>query len=165
MATIKTRPTGEDVTAFLDSVPAERRRVEGHALRSLFERVTGEPAAMWGPSMIGFGAKPYTNTLGTNDWFVVGFSPRKAALTIYGIHNGYAAPDPLLDGAGSAHDREELRVCEAARPGRPRRVGTARPKGLGELRRRKVTRYGGRRTSASAATQSNEAIMLARISL
>ena len=96
MATIKTHPTGEDVTAFLDSVPAERRRAEGHALRSLFERVTGEPAAMWGPSMVGFGSRSYTNTLGTNEWFVVGFSPRKSALTIYGIHNESAAPDPLL---------------------------------------------------------------------
>jgi len=96
MATIKTHPTGEDVTAFLDSVPAERRRAEGHALRSLFERVTGEPAAMWGPSMVGFGSRTYTNTVGTNEWFVVGFSPRKPALTIYGIHNESAAPDPLL---------------------------------------------------------------------
>ena len=100
MATIKTRPTGEDVTAFLDSVSDERRRTEGHALRSLFERVTGEPATMWGPSMVGFGSQPYTNTLGTNEWFVVGFSPRNAALTIYGIHDGYAAPDPLLDALG-----------------------------------------------------------------
>jgi hypothetical protein len=96
VATIKTQPTGEDVTAFLDSVPDERRRAEGHVLRSLFERVTGEPAAMWGPSMVGFGRLPYTNTMGTNEWFVVGFSPRKTALTIYGIHDGYKAPDPLL---------------------------------------------------------------------
>ena len=66
----------------------------------MFERVTGEQAAMWGPSMVGFGSQPYTNTLGTNDWFIVGFSPRKASLTIYGIHNGYEAPDPLLDELG-----------------------------------------------------------------
>ncbi len=47
--------------------------------------------------MVGFGSRSYTNTTGTNDWFVVGFSPRKAALTIYGIHDGYApVPDPLL---------------------------------------------------------------------
>ena len=96
MATIKTHPTGEDVTAFLDSVPAERRRAEGHALRSLFERVTGEPAAMWGPSMVGFGSRPYTNTMGTNEWFVVGFSPRKQAMTLYGLYVGYGPPDPLL---------------------------------------------------------------------
>lgn len=100
MAEIKTRPTGEDVTAFLDRVESERRREEGHAMRALMERVTGEPAVMWGPTMVGFGAVPYTNTLGTNDWFVVGFSPRKAALTIYGINDGYAPPDPLLDSLG-----------------------------------------------------------------
>jgi len=101
MATIKTRPTGEDVTAFLDAVPNERRRADGHALRALFERVTGAPAAMWGPSIVGFGTTTYTNTTGTNEWFVVGFSPRKQALTIYGIHDGYAeTPDPLLDELG-----------------------------------------------------------------
>lgn len=101
MAEIKTRPTGADVTAFLDAVPAERRRAEGHAVRALMERVTGAPATMWGPSMVGFGAQPYTNTTGTNEWFVVGFSPRKAAMTIYGVHDGYAdEPDPLLEALG-----------------------------------------------------------------
>ncbi len=100
MATIKTRPTGEDVSAFLDSVPNERRRADGHALRAFLERVTGEKAAMWGPSIVGFGNLAHTNTMGTNEWPVVGFSPRKAALTMYGIHDGYAAPDPLLDALG-----------------------------------------------------------------
>jgi hypothetical protein len=101
MATIQTRPTDENVTEFLDSVPDERRRSEGHELRALFERITGEPAVMWGPSMVGFGLQPYTNTTGTNDWFVVGFSPRKAAMTIYGIYDGYATtPDPVFDDLG-----------------------------------------------------------------
>ena len=101
MAKIKTRPTDEDVSKFLDSVPDERRRAEAHELRSLFERVTGERAVMWGPSMVGFGSRPYTNTLGTNDWFVVGFSPRKQAMTIYGIFDGYAStPDPLIEALG-----------------------------------------------------------------
>jgi hypothetical protein len=100
VARIKTRPTGDDVTAFLDSVPSERRRAEGHAMRSLLEGITGEPAVMWGPSIVGFGCRPYTNTTGTNEWFVVGFSPRKSALTLYGVHDGYAAPDPLLDALG-----------------------------------------------------------------
>ena len=56
VGTIKTRPTGEDVTAFLESVPNERRRAEGLAVRALMERVTGAPATMWGPSMVGFGS-------------------------------------------------------------------------------------------------------------
>jgi hypothetical protein len=50
--------------------------------------------------MVGFGSRPFTNTLGTNEWFVVGFSPRKAALTIYGIHDDDATPDPLLTKLG-----------------------------------------------------------------
>ena len=100
MAGIKTKPTGEDVTAFLDSVPDARRRQEGHELRKVFERITGAPAVMWGPSMIGFGSAPYTNTTGTHDWFVVGFSPRKTALTLYGIVDGDVPPGPLLDELG-----------------------------------------------------------------
>ena len=101
VAKIKTRPTDDSVTEFLDSVADERRRAEGHELRSLFERITGERAVMWGPSMVGFGSRPYTNSTGTNDWFVVGFSPRKRALTIYGIHDGYAStPDPLIEALG-----------------------------------------------------------------
>jgi hypothetical protein len=101
VAKIKTGPTGEDVGKFLDSVPDQRRRAECHELRSLFERVTGEPPVMWGPSMVGFGSRPYTNSMGTNDWFVVGFSPRRSALTIYGIFDGYAStPDPLIEALG-----------------------------------------------------------------
>jgi hypothetical protein len=102
MATkIKTQPTDQDVTEFLDSVPDERRREEAHQMRALMERITGEPAVMWGPTMVGFGSQAYTNTLGTNDWYIVGFSPRKAALVVYGIHNGYATtPDPLLEALG-----------------------------------------------------------------
>jgi len=100
MAEPKTKPTGEDVTAFLDSVKDARRREEGHELRRVFERVTGAPAVMWGPSMIGFGASSYTNTTGTHDWFAVGFSPRKTALTLYGVYDDYGPPDPLLDELG-----------------------------------------------------------------
>jgi Domain of unknown function (DU1801). len=97
---IATKPTDADVAAFLDAVPDERRRAEGHAVRALMERVTGEPAVMWGPTMVGFGSRPSTNTSGTYDWFVVGFSPRKTALTIYGVYDGYGPADPLFDELG-----------------------------------------------------------------
>jgi hypothetical protein len=98
MAELKTQPTGADVTAFLDSVPDAGRRADGHAVRALMERVTGATATMWGPSMVGFGTQPYTT--GTHDWFVVGFSPRRDALTFYGIHDGYGPRDPALDALG-----------------------------------------------------------------
>ena len=100
MAEIKTKPTGADVTEFLDSADSERRRADGHALRELMERVTGEPATMWGPSMVGFGVAPYTRTTGTHEMFVVGFSPRKAAISVYGVHDGYGPADPVLDDLG-----------------------------------------------------------------
>lgn len=97
---VKTRPTDADVTAFLDAVPDERRRAEGHAMRALMERVTGEKAVMWGPTMVGYGSTPYTNTSGTNDWFIVGFSPRKGALTIYGVYDDYGPEEPLFADLG-----------------------------------------------------------------
>jgi hypothetical protein len=100
VAKIRTHATDADVTAFLDSVVDETRRSDGHAVRALMERVTGERATMWGPSIVGFGSRPYTNTTGTNEWFVVGFAPRKNATTIYGIHDGYGPADPLLEKLG-----------------------------------------------------------------
>jgi hypothetical protein len=100
MAEIKTQPTEADVTAFLDAVPDPRRRAEGHELRALMHGITGDQARMWGPTMVGFGSSAYTNTTGTHDWFVLGFSPRKAALTLYGVHDGYGDPDPLLERLG-----------------------------------------------------------------
>jgi hypothetical protein len=96
MGSIKTRATQADVVAFLASVPNERRRADGLALLALMQDATGVPPVMWGSSIVGFGSRPYTNTTGTNDWFVVGFSPRKTSMTLYGVHDGYGPPDPLL---------------------------------------------------------------------
>ena len=97
---IKTTATDADVTAFLDGVPHERRRAEGHAMRALMERITGEPAVMWGSTMVGFGSKSYTNTTGTADMFPIGFSPRAGALTLYGVYNDDAPVDPLFSDLG-----------------------------------------------------------------
>jgi hypothetical protein len=103
MAENLTQPTDADVDAFLDAVPDERRRAEGHAIRRLMERVTGQPAVLWGPSMVGFGRERYESpkTGRSGDWFVVGFSPRKAALTLYGLYSAYdEEPDPLIQQLG-----------------------------------------------------------------
>lgn len=100
MAAPKTRPTDQDVTAFLDAVENPRRRAEGHLLRALLEKVTSQPAVMWGPTMVGFGSTPYGNTRVTHEWFDLGFSPRKPAMTIYGIYNGYGPANPVLDELG-----------------------------------------------------------------
>ncbi|RDE09327.1 DUF1801 domain-containing protein [Pelagibacterium lacus] len=45
---------------------------------------TGSKPVLWGSSIIGFGAYTYTNSANKSaDWPLVGFSPRKANLTLY----------------------------------------------------------------------------------
>ena len=84
MADIKTKPTDVSVDAFLDGVQHPVRRADGKALRGMMERITGEQAAMWGPSMVGFGRYHYRYDSGHGaDMCRVAFSPRSANLVLY----------------------------------------------------------------------------------
>ena len=84
MAELKTRPTEVSVDSFLDAVAHPVRRTDGKAVRAMMERVTGEPATMWGPSIIGFGTYHYRYASGhEGDMPRVGFSPRSANLVLY----------------------------------------------------------------------------------
>lgn len=87
----KTKKTTASVTAFIDAVENETRRADAKAVLKLMKDATGEKPAMWGPSIIGFGA--YKGP--TGDWPIVGFSPRKANLVLY-IMPGFAQYDALL---------------------------------------------------------------------
>ncbi len=64
------------------------------------ESVTGAPPVLWGTAIIGFGSQHYKGKSSEGDWMIVGVSPRKAALTIYGVYNDYGPPDPLFDALG-----------------------------------------------------------------
>ncbi|MEH1055924.1 DUF1801 domain-containing protein [Micromonospora sp. CPCC 206171] len=84
MATLKTAPTTASVDDFLAAVPDETRRRDAIAVRDLMRRVTGEPPTMWGDAIVGFGQRHLRYASGRElDWFLVGFSPRKAATTLY----------------------------------------------------------------------------------
>jgi len=88
MAENKTQPTDADVEAFLHSATPERRREDGLALAQLLKDVTGANPVMWGPSMVGYGSYRYRSPRDpkrVGDWPKVAFSPRKSALTIYGL--------------------------------------------------------------------------------
>lgn len=86
MAQNKTQPTDVPVADFLDSVEPERRRLEGLRVDQIMSQVTGAPGVMWGPTMVGYGEWRYRSPAGrTGDWFKVGFSPRKAKFTFYGL--------------------------------------------------------------------------------
>lgn len=84
MGETKTKPTDVSVDAFLDGVEHAVRRADGKALRAMMERMTGEPAIMWGPSIVGFGRYHYRYASGhEGDTCRVGFSPRSANLVLY----------------------------------------------------------------------------------
>ncbi|MCR6713401.1 MAG: DUF1801 domain-containing protein [Demequina sp.] len=86
MAELKTQKTDVPVADFLAGVEPEKRRVEGERLHAIFSSVTGDPGVMWGPTMVGYGEMTYTYASGkTGVWFPVGFAPRKAKLSLYGL--------------------------------------------------------------------------------
>lgn len=80
----KTRPTGASVEEFMAQVEPARRREDGLAVLEMMRAASGEPAEMWGPSIVGFGRSKVTYSNGsTLDWPAIGFSPRKANLVLY----------------------------------------------------------------------------------
>ena len=95
MAEPKTKKTIASVSAFIDAVENETRRADAKAVLKLMKEITGEKPAMWGPTIVGFGA--YTSP--TGDWPIAGFSPRKANLVLY-IMPGLDKYEPLLGKLG-----------------------------------------------------------------
>ena len=86
MAENLTKKTDVPVEEFLAAVETPRRRLEGERLHAIMREVTGDPGVMWGPTMVGYGDMHYRSAAGREgDWFKVGFSPRKAKLSLYGL--------------------------------------------------------------------------------
>ncbi len=99
MTEAKTKPTGVSVDAFLDAVEHPLRRADGHTVRNMMERITGERAVMWGPSIVGFGTYHYKYASGhEGDMCRVGFSPRKTKLVLY--VGGFADYEVMLERLG-----------------------------------------------------------------
>lgn len=100
MSTNKTQPTLQTPAAFVDAVEHERRRAEAEVLLELFQTVTGYDAVMWGASIIGFGRYHYVYDSGREgDFLATGFSPRKAAMSVY-IMPGYQDHGAILSRLG-----------------------------------------------------------------
>jgi hypothetical protein len=89
-------PTTADVDGFIDAVANENRRSDARALCELMTSVTGEPAVMWGSSIVGFGSYHYRYESGrTGDAPVAAFSPRKTNLVVY-LVSGFEERYPKL---------------------------------------------------------------------
>jgi len=95
MSEPKTRPTQASVHAYLAQQP-DARRADCEQIAALMREVTGEPATMWGETIVGFGRydQAYANGK-TMEWPVVAFSSRKNELVLY-LMPGFEAHAALL---------------------------------------------------------------------
>src|SRR5579862_2791229 len=85
----KTQQTAASVDAFVAKIKPAAKKEDCRALCEMMARLSGEPARMWGPSIVGFGARHYRYESGREgDTFLVGFSPRAQALVLYGLGAG-----------------------------------------------------------------------------
>ncbi|MBL0915994.1 MAG: DUF1801 domain-containing protein [Sphingopyxis sp.] len=81
---IKTKATEVTVDNFIAALPEARRREEAPVIDAIHRRVTGLEPKMWGPSIIGYGSYDYQYDSGHSGTMArAGFSPRKAAITLY----------------------------------------------------------------------------------
>ncbi len=96
----KTTQTDVSVESFLAAVEPARKAEEARVLDGLFRDLTGWTPRMWGPTIIGYGQYHYTYASGrSGDYLATGFSPRKAAHSIY-IMPGYADFGAILSRLG-----------------------------------------------------------------
>lgn len=80
----KTKPTDQSVIQFIENVDSPKKREDAYKLLDIFSESTGYEAKMWGPTIIGFGSYHYKYESGhEGDAPLVGFSPRKAKISLY----------------------------------------------------------------------------------
>ena len=84
LKTKKTKKTKDNPAGFLAKLTDEEKRKDCETLVKLMKKATKAEAKMWGPGIVGFGDVHLVYESGRElDWFPIGFSPRKDALTLY----------------------------------------------------------------------------------
>jgi len=102
MAELKTKQTNADVTEFINSFAnTEQKKKDSFELVKLMQDFTGYEPKMWGDSIIGFGSYHYKSERSRQegDWPLVGFSPRKTAISLY-VFSGMPEHEYLLEALG-----------------------------------------------------------------
>jgi hypothetical protein len=83
-ADLKTKKTDASVEAFLNSIDDEQQREDSFEIVEVMRRLSGDEPKMWGAAIVGFGNRTLKYDSGRElDWMEIGFSPRKANLTLY----------------------------------------------------------------------------------
>lgn len=82
---IKTKQTSASVDDFINNIADEQKRADSLTIIQMMKKATKEEPKLWGSSMIGFGNVRYKSpaTGREVDWFRIGFSPRKANLSLH----------------------------------------------------------------------------------
>jgi len=102
MAELKTKQTEVDVHEFIKTfADTDQKRNDSFALLKIMQDHTGFEPKMWGPSIIGFGSYHYKSERSRQegDWPLIGFSPRKAAISLY-VYTGSKEHEHLLHDLG-----------------------------------------------------------------
>jgi hypothetical protein len=102
MAELKTKQNNADVSEFINLVAdTEQKRKDSFELLQLMQDFTGYKPKMWGASIIGFGSYHYKSEKSSQegDWPLIGFSPRKAAISLY-VYTGAKEHEYLLTDLG-----------------------------------------------------------------
>ena len=100
-AEIKTKENEASVEEFLNSVDDAQKRSEALEILEMMQKASKDKPKMWGASLIGFGSRVYESpaTGRQVDWFYIGFSPRKANISLY-VLNGFDKQEELLGKLG-----------------------------------------------------------------
>lgn len=95
---LKTKENDNSVITFIEAVENVKKREDAYQLLDIFTETTGYQAKMWGTSIIGFGAYHYKYASGhEGDAPLVGFSPRKAKISLYFATNEPTREELLKD--------------------------------------------------------------------
>ena len=97
MAEPKTKVTELPVADFINAIPEAQVRQDCWSIVEIMQEAAQARARMWGTAIVGFGEYRAVNASGKgNDWMLVGFSPRKQAITLYLMLSGLDRSDELL---------------------------------------------------------------------
>lgn len=100
MYELKTKENDASVIEFIESVESPKKKEDAYKLLDIFTETSGYPAKMWGTSIIGFGSYHYKYASGhEGDAPLVGFSPRKAKISLY-FATGDTKREELLEKFG-----------------------------------------------------------------
>lgn len=100
-AELKTKANTASVEEFIESIKEEDKKSDSKVILEMMKRISGEKPKMWGSSIVGFIDVQLKYASGRElDWFKIGFSPRKQALTLYGIKEYKGPTNELLQKLG-----------------------------------------------------------------